>query len=154
MASLNKVFMIGNLTRDPELRYTPSGAAVASFGLAANREWATQQGEKRKETCFVKIVVWGRTAELCGEYLYKGSQVFVEGRLQYRTWEETGGAKRSTLEVRAERVQFLGKPKAAAGAQAAQPPQAEEVQNIDLNSDMGIAEAEKGPEPADKDVPF
>lgn len=108
MANLNKVFLIGNLTRDPELRYIPSGTAVASFGLATNRVYNTSSGEKKQETCFVRVVVWGRMAEVCGEYLSKGRPVFIEGRLQYRAWDGPKGEKRSTLEVRAERVQFLG----------------------------------------------
>ena len=108
MANLNKVFLIGNLTRDPELRYIPSGTAVASFGLATNRVYTTSSGEKKQEACFVRVVVWGRTAEICGEYLSKGRPVFIEGRLQYRAWDTPNGEKRSTLEIRAERVQFLG----------------------------------------------
>ena len=80
MASLNKVFLIGNLTRAPELRYTPSGTAVADLRLAVNRNYTTQSGEKREEACFLTVVVWGKQAESCGEYLDKGSQVFVEGR--------------------------------------------------------------------------
>ena len=108
MANLNRVFLIGNLTRDPELRYIPSGTAVANFGLATNRVYKTPSGEKKEEVCFVKVVVWGRMAEVCGEYLSKGRPVFIEGRLQYRAWDGSGGEKRSTLEIRAERVQFLG----------------------------------------------
>ena len=84
MASLNKVLLIGNLTRPPELRYTPSGTAVADLRLAVNRNYSTQSGEKREEVCFLTVVVWGKQAESCGEYLDKGSQVFVEGRLQTR----------------------------------------------------------------------
>ena len=84
MASLNKVLLIGNLTRPPELRYTPSGTAVADLRLAVNRNYTTQSGEKREEACFLTVVVWGKQAESCGEYLDKGSQVFVEGRLQTR----------------------------------------------------------------------
>lgn len=110
MASLNRVFLIGNLTRNPELRYVPSGTAVASFGIAVNRNFTTQTGEKKQETCFVKVVVWGKQAEACNQYLAKGSLVFVEGRLMYRSWDGQDGQKRSTLEVRADRVQFLGKP--------------------------------------------
>ena len=114
MASLNRVFLIGNLTRDPELRYIPSGTAVTTFTVASNRAYTLASGEKREETCFVRVVVWGRRAELCGEYLAKGSPVFVEGRLQSRTWEAPDGQKRSTIEVVAQNVQFLGKvPKAA-----------------------------------------
>ena len=108
MASFNKVFLMGNLTRDPELRYVPSGTPVATFGLATNRVYTTASGEKKEEVCFVTVVVWGKQAESCSQYLSKGSLCLVEGRLVYRTWEQEG-AKRSTLEVRADRVQFLGK---------------------------------------------
>ncbi len=109
---------MGNLTRDPELRYIPSGAAVASFGLAVNRTYTSQSGEKKEEVCFVNVVVWGKQAESCNQYLNKGSLVLVEGRLTYRAWEQEG-QKRSTLEVRADRVQFLGKPKGGALPQEA-----------------------------------
>ncbi len=109
MASLNKIFMIGNLTRDPELRYVPSGAPVATFGLAVNRTFVTQHGDKKDEVCFVRVVVFGKQAESCSQYLTKGRPVFVEGRLQYRAWEQDG-QKRSTLDIVADRVQFLGAP--------------------------------------------
>lgn len=106
MASLNKVFLMGNLTRDPELRYTPNGSAVASFGLAVNRKY--KQGEVVKdETCFVDITVWGKQAENCAEYLSKGRGVLIEGRLSYRSWETDEGQKRSKLDVVANNVQFL-----------------------------------------------
>lgn len=111
MASLNKVLLIGNLTRDPELRYVPSGTAVATFSMAVNRAYTNQAGEKKEEVCFVRIVVWGRRAEVCGEFLSKGSPVFIEGRLQSRSWEDQSGQKRSTTEVVANNVQFLGKGK-------------------------------------------
>ncbi len=107
MANLNKVFMMGNLTRDPELRYIPSGAAVTTFTLASNRVYNTQSGEKKKDTCFIRIVVWGKMAEVCGEYLSKGSPAFVEGRLQSRSWVGQDGQKRNTIEVVANNVQFL-----------------------------------------------
>ncbi len=107
MASLNKVLLIGNLTRDPELRYIPSGSAVATFTLAMNRVYKLQSGEKKEETSFVRVVVWGRMAEICGEYLTKGSPVFVEGRLQSRSWDGPDGQKRSAIEVIATSVQFL-----------------------------------------------
>ncbi|MFA6356031.1 MAG: single-stranded DNA-binding protein [Candidatus Omnitrophota bacterium] len=110
MASLNKVFLIGNLTRDPELRYIPSGSAVTTFTVAVNRVY-TQQGEKKEEVSYIKVVVWAKMAETCGEYLSKGSPVFVEGRIQSRSWETPQGEKRSAVEVIAERVQFLGKTK-------------------------------------------
>jgi single-strand DNA-binding protein len=114
MASLNKVFLLGNLTRAPELRYTPSGTAVADLRLAVNRNYTTQTGEKRDETCFLTVVVWGKQAESCREYLDKGSPILVEGRLQTRDWETKEGQKRSVTEVVAERVQFMGRGKGAA----------------------------------------
>ncbi|MBU3911720.1 MAG: single-stranded DNA-binding protein [Candidatus Omnitrophica bacterium] len=114
MASLNKVFLMGNLTRDPELRYVPSGAPVATFGLAVNRRFMTQQGEKKDDVCFVRVVVFGKQAESCNQHLNKGRLVFVEGRLQFRSWEQDG-QKRSTLDIVAERVQFLGAPRPTAG---------------------------------------
>lgn len=107
MASLNRVFFIGNLTRDPELRYIPSGTPVVSFGLAINTSYSSASGGVKEEVCFVRVVAWGKQAEACNQYLKKGRSVFVEGRLVYRSWEQEG-AKRSTLEVRADRVQFLG----------------------------------------------
>ena len=106
MASFNKVMLMGNLTRDPELRYTSNGSAVTSFGLAVNRKF--KQGEEWKEdVCFVDITVWGKQGENCAEYLSKGRPAFVEGRLQYSTWE-SDGQKKSKLEVVANTVQFLG----------------------------------------------
>jgi single-strand DNA-binding protein len=116
MASLNKVFLIGNLTKPPELRYTPNGTAVADLRLAVNRNYTTQGGEKREDTCFLTIVVWGKQAESCGEYLDKGSPILVEGRLQTREWEAKDGGKRTVVEVVAERVQFMGRGRAAAPA--------------------------------------
>lgn len=110
MANLNKAFLIGNLTRDPELRYIPSGSAVTTFTVAVNRVYM-QQGEKKEEVSYIKVVVWAKMAETCGEYLSKGSPVFVEGRIQSRSWETPQGEKRSAVEVVAERVQFLGKTK-------------------------------------------
>lgn len=107
MASLNKVFLIGNLTRDPEVRYTPSGAAVGDIGLAVSRRYKGNDGESREETCFVNVTVWGRQAETCAEYLKKGRPVMVEGRLRYEEWEKEG-KKYNKLVVVAERVQFLG----------------------------------------------
>ncbi|MBI3615012.1 MAG: single-stranded DNA-binding protein [Candidatus Omnitrophica bacterium] len=118
MANLNKVFLIGRLARDPELRYIPSGTAVTTFTVATNRNYTLASGEKREESCFVRVVAWARQAELCGEYLSKGSPVFVEGRLQSRSWETPDGQKRSTIEVVAQNIQFLGKSPKAAGEAA------------------------------------
>ena len=135
MANLNKVFLIGNLTRDPELRYVPSGTAVASFGLATNRTYKSSSGEKKQETCFVRVVVWGRTAEICGEYLSKGNPVFVEGRLQYRAWDSPNGEKRNTLEVQAESIQFIGRTEKA-GTDQAEQAHPEKVEDINLDSEV------------------
>ncbi|MCM8818373.1 MAG: single-stranded DNA-binding protein [Candidatus Omnitrophica bacterium] len=106
---LNKVFLIGRLTRDPELRYTTAGKAVVTFGLAVNREYISK-GEKKEDTCYLNLVVWGKQAEICAEYLKKGNLIFVEGSLQYRSWETEDSEKKSVIEVRVERFQFLEKP--------------------------------------------
>lgn len=108
MAGFNKVILLGNLTRDPELRYTPNGSPVASFDLAMNRSLTAQNGERRDEVCYITIVVWGKQAETCAEYLAKGRQALVEGRLQQRSWETPEGQRRSKHEVVADRVQFVG----------------------------------------------
>ncbi len=113
--SFNKVLLMGNLTRDPELRYLPSGQPVTTFTIAVNRNYVAQSGEKKEEVSFIRIVVWARRAEVCNEYLRKGSPVFVEGRLQSRSWEAQDGSKRSTLEVVAQNVQFLSRSKGAEG---------------------------------------
>ncbi len=109
MASLNKVFLAGNLTRDPELRYTPGGTAVAQFGMAVNRKFKNREGQMQEEATFVDIEVWGRQAETSSEYLSKGSPVLIEGRLKLDTWEsKQTGERRSKIRVVGERVQFLG----------------------------------------------
>lgn len=108
MANLNKVFLIGNLTRDPELRSTPGGTAVANLGIAVNRRFKDSSGELKEEVCFLTVTVWDKQAEACCQYLTKGRPVFVEGVLQSRFWETNDGQKRSAIDVRAERVQFLG----------------------------------------------
>jgi single-strand DNA-binding protein len=108
MPSMNRVFLAGNLTRDPELRYTPSGMAVAELGLAVSESYKSKTGEMVESVCFVDIQVWGRIAQTCAEYLKKGSPVLVEGKLQLDQWQTKEGEKRSKLRVRADRVQFLG----------------------------------------------
>ena len=107
MVNLNKVFLIGNLTKDPELRYTPQGTAVATLRIAVNRAFKDKTGQMQKDTCFLNIVVWSQMAEVCNQYLQKGRQVFVEGRLQSRSWQNNEGKNRSVLEVVATRVQFM-----------------------------------------------
>ena len=113
MASFNKVLLMGNLTKDPELRYTPQGTAVANLRMAVNRRFKSKTGEAKEEVCFITAVVWDKQAETCNQYLHKGSSCFVEGRLQSRSWEDASGQKRSVIEVRAERVQFMGAPQGA-----------------------------------------
>jgi len=119
MATLNKVFLIGNLTRDPELKYIANGTGIAKFGLAVNRTYnlrgnprdpnsQSSDGEKKEDTCFVDITAWDKLAEVCAEHLSKGRLVLIEGRLQYQSWKDDDGTKRSKLEVVAQNVQFLG----------------------------------------------
>ena len=111
MASYNKVMLMGNLTRDPEVRYTPKGSAVCDIGLAVNRVYSSESGEKVEEVTFVDVVLWGKTAELAGKYLHKGRPVFIEGRLQMDSWEDKAtGQKRTRLKVVGEQMQFLGSP--------------------------------------------
>ena len=125
MASLNKVLLIGNLTRDPELRYTPGGAAVAEFGMAINRTYTTSSNEKKEEVCFLEVVVWGKSAEACDKYLQKGAPLFVEGRIQMDQWTDKETQKqRSKLKIVAERTQFIGAPRSGGDFQ----------QNDDANS--------------------
>ncbi len=117
MASFNKVILLGNLTRDPEVRYTPKGSAVCDLGIAVNRSYTLDSGEKREEVTFVDVVLWSRLAEIAGEYLKKGRPIFIEGRLQLDTWDDKqSGQKRSKLRVIGETMQLLGgRPPGAAG---------------------------------------
>jgi single-strand DNA-binding protein len=135
MASLNNVILLGNLTRDPEVRYTPSGTPVATLGLAVNNRM--KQGDEWKDDpCFIDVVVFGKQAESCGEYLSKGQPVLVEGRLRFRSWEGQDGQKRSKHEVSAFRVQFMPKGSRAPGT-------------VGLSGDMSESESLD-----DDDVPF
>jgi single-strand DNA-binding protein len=119
MASVNKVILIGNLGKDPEVRFTPGGQAVANFSIATSDNWTDKSGQKQERTEWHRIVVWGKQAELCGEYLKKGRQVYVEGRLQTREWTDKEGRKNYTTEVVANAVTFLGaRDGAGAGAGA------------------------------------
>src|ERR1700719_2839454 len=109
MASFNKVILLGNLTRDPEVRYTPKGSAVCDLGIAINRQYTLDSGEKREEVTYVDVVLWSRLAEIAGEYLKKGRPVFIEGRLQLDTWDDKqSGQKRSKLKVVGEGLQLIG----------------------------------------------
>jgi single-strand DNA-binding protein len=117
MASFNKVILLGNLTRDPEVRYTPKGTAVTELGMAVNRVYTAENGEKREEATFVDVTLWGRTAEIAGEYLKKGRPVFIEGRLQLDTWDDKqSGQKRSKLKVVGEGLQLIGSRPGGGGA--------------------------------------
>jgi single-strand DNA-binding protein len=133
---------MGNLTRNPELRYTPSGTAVSDLGLAVNESFKNKAGEVVEQTCFVDVVVWGRQAETASEYLHKGSPVFVEGRLQLDQWENKEGEKRSKLRVRADRIQFLGTKDSSSTAsspttEATTPPSPEEPE-LDNGDDEDV----------------
>jgi single-strand DNA-binding protein len=107
MGSFNKVILMGNLTRDPELKQLPSGSAVADMRLAVSEKYKNKQGEAAESVCFVDVVAWGRQAEICGQYLAKGSPVLIDGRLQYDSWENEDGQRRSKIKVQASRVQFV-----------------------------------------------
>jgi single-strand DNA-binding protein len=156
MANLNKVFFMGNLTRDPELRYLPNGTAVTTFTVAANRAYKLPSGEKKEEATFMRVVVWGRRAETCGEFLNKGSSVFVEGRLQARSWQGQDGQTRNTVEIVADNVQFLGKPKRE-GQPAKVPQETEGAQgptDIIPDVDFPSGSAETSEKSGDDETPF
>jgi single-strand DNA-binding protein len=161
MAYLNKVFLIGNLTRDPELRVTPKGTAICQFGLAVNRQYKDESGATRDETAFIDIEAWGKQGELCSKYLQKGSLSFIEGRLRFDSWEDKqSGQKRNKLKVVLENVQFLyrggggtataGGGEAAGGSGGDEPPAEPQAPPA-----RGAAKAAPGgPEKVDDDVPF
>ena len=122
MASFNKVILVGNLTRDPELRYTPKGTAIAKIGVAVNRVWTNEAGEKKEEVTFVDVDVFGRTAENVGQYMRKGRPILIEGRLRLDQWDDKQtGQKKSKLGVVAETVQFLGSPSGGGGGEGGAP---------------------------------
>ena len=150
MASYNKVILMGNLTRDPELRYLPSGAAVANFGIAMNETYTDRQtGEKREEVCFVDVEAWGRQAEIANEYLQKGRPVFVDGSLRFDSWEADDGTKRSRLKVRAFRFQFIGGPQDGDGGGGGY----DQASPGSVPSSPGFS-GEEGPSTTDDDIPF
>jgi single-strand DNA-binding protein len=162
MANLNKVLLLGNLTRDPELRYTPKGTAVADIALAINRVWNNEQNQRQEETTYVDITLWGRQAELAQQYLTKGRGCFVEGRLQMDTWEDKAtGQKRSKLKVVAENLQFLpdgkggpggGTPSNGGGGYPARPAQAQAPQRS--GPPLGGSAAPVDEYHEDDDIPF
>lgn len=166
MASLNKVLLIGNLTRDPEIRHTPKGTAVGDLALAINMVYRTPEGGEKEEVCYVDVVVWGRQAETCKDYLTKGSPIFVEGRLQLDQWESQQGEKRSRLRVRADRVQFLGRSGgsgggggSAGGGRSSSGPERESSQGGSSSGKGNYNRSEPMPETdyshgADDEIPF
>jgi single-strand DNA-binding protein len=141
MASVNKVILIGNLGRDPEVRYTQGGSAVANFTLATNEVWTDKSGTRQERTEWHRIVVWGKQAEIVREHLSKGKQVYIEGSLQTRQWDDKEGNKRSTTEIKALRVVMLGRPESAEGRAGAPSGGAREI----------VAEE---PPPPEDDIPF
>jgi single-strand DNA-binding protein len=154
MAYLNKVFLIGNLTRDPELRVTPKGTAICQFGIAVNRQFKDESGATRDETTFVDIEAWGKQGELVSKYLSKGSLAMVEGRLKFDQWEDkTSGQKRSKLKVVLDNVQFLSS-RGGAGGGAPGGPGGDPEAGQGAPSPRAARPAAGAPEGADEDVPF
>lgn len=161
MASFNKVILVGNLTRDPQVKYTPGGTPVAEIGLAVNRTWFDKQAnQRREETTFVDVTLWGRQAEVAGEYLSKGRSVLIDGRLQLDQWDDkTTGQKRSKLRVVCENMQMLGGRgegggggagfRGGAGASGGAPAMADAPPPDDYGGDSGPP-----PEPPNDEVPF
>lgn len=156
MANLNKVMLIGNLTRDPELRHTPKGTAVAELGLAINRVWKDEQGQKQEETTFVDVTLWGRQAELAQQYLAKGNPVYIEGRLNLDTWDDkTTGQKRSKLKVIGENLQFLSSGKSGGtGGAPSERPQSSSRPTQGSGPPQGATPAAMEDFQEDDDIPF
>jgi single-strand DNA-binding protein len=151
MASFNKVILLGNLTRDPEVRYTPKGSAVCDLGIAVNRVYTTEGGERREEVTFVDVVLWARLAEIAGEYLKKGRPVFIEGRLQMDSWDDKQtGQKRTKLRVVGESMQLLGGRPGGAASETAE----EDRVTTGAGSKTAPPKSAKATEPDDDEIPF
>ena len=154
MASFNKVILLGNLTRDPEVRYTPKGSAVCDLGVAVNRVYTTDTGEKREEVTFVDVVLWSRLAEIAGEYLKKGRPIFIEGRLQLDTWDDKqSGQKRSKLRVIGETMQLLGS-RPGGGAVLAEAGDEDRQARSSGKPSTPPAKSAAPAEPDDDEIPF
>ena len=162
--SLNKVMLIGNLTRDPEMRYTPAGTAVCTFGVATNRSWTTDSGEKKDEADFHNIVAWNKLAEICAQLLKKGRKVYVEGRLQTRSWQGTDGTQKQRTEVVINDMVILDKredtgeaidiPEQGIEPQVS-PEEVKERKAVKKEAKKEEKEEEKTPEePSEEDIPF
>lgn len=163
MPNLNKVMLMGNLTRDPEVKYTPKGTAVCGLSLAINRSWNDDKGNKMEEVTFVEVELWGRTAEVAGEYLRKGRPVFVEGRLKLDTWEDKEtGKQRSKIKVVGEHIEFIGAKLEASessqdgGSDAVRGKVAESTEKAKQIASKPLWSKKKDPDPLDPfdDVPF
>jgi single-strand DNA-binding protein len=154
--SVNKVILVGRLGQNPEVRYTPSGQAVANFSVATNENWTDKQGQKQERTEWHRVVVWGKLAELCNQYLTKGRQVYLEGRLQTRQWQDKDGQTKYTTEIQAQTVQFLG----GGGAYAGEGAGANRGAAAGADADFGGAPAPRGTAPGgepsftEDDIPF
>lgn len=153
--SLNMVQLIGNLTRDPELRYTPNGTAVCTMGLATNRSWSTQEGggQRQEETTYHRIVVWSKLAEIVGQYLKKGSKAYVEGRLQNRKWTTKEGQERETVEIVADQVIILSPTAGGAGGQGSNQNQSDYAYPQDEGAPVESKPVENSQD-VSEDIPF
>jgi len=151
MAGVNKAILVGNLGRDPELRHTPNGQAVVNFTLATSENWTDKNGERQERTEWHRIVVWGKTAEMCNQYLSKGRTVYIEGRIQTREWEDKDGNKRYTTEINAQTVQFIG-PRTDGGGGGGGNYTGGGGGGGDAPRNNGPADA--GPPGGDEDIPF
>ncbi len=154
MASVNKVILIGNLGRDPEVRYMPSGDAVANISIATTETWKDKSGEKQEKTEWHRVAMFGKTAEIAGEYLKKGSQVYIEGRLETRKWTDKEGQERYTTEIRADRMQMLGS--RSGGSERMAPPEDEAPRAVAAPAKKSGGGASKGSslEDLEDDIPF
>ena len=155
MASVNKVILIGNCTRDPEVRYTPKGTAVADIGMAMNRYFSSDGGERREETTFVDVTLWGRQAEVAGEYLKKGRPVYIEGRLQMDSWDDKNtGQKRTKLKIVGEQMQLLGSREGGGGSGPQQRSESPQSNQRSSESSGGNDGAQFETDAEDDDIPF
>ena len=152
--SLNKVQLIGNLTRDPECRYTPSGTQVCSFGLATNREWANGNGEKQSSVEYHSLVVWSKLAGICQSFLHKGTKIYAEGRLQTRDWQGNDGVKRKTTEIVVENMIILSSRQGDAGASGNDMPPLPTSENPAVEPSETQETAEDLPTDDESDIPF
>jgi single-strand DNA-binding protein len=155
MASVNKVILIGNCTRDPEVRYTPKGTAVADIGMAMNRYFSSDGGERREETTFVDVTLWGRQAEVAGEYLKKGRPVYIEGILQMDSWDDKNtGQKRTKLKIVGEQMQLLGSREGGGGSGPQQRSESPQSNQSSSESSGGNDGAQFETDAEDDDIPF